>query len=157
MLPGLVTVARRLSWGTGGDWADGGSFFADTLATAWEIITEWSGQDRPYAALDLLSAVRCRLRRQVERHRLGSERVSPSVIDEAGAVSGEPMARTDLEILATALDDLRGRGLDPADVAVAYGHLVLGFSLSELSELSGYSARQLRQRHHRAVHAICHS
>jgi hypothetical protein len=155
MVPGLVTVARRLSWGTGGEWTDGGSFFTDTLTTAWEIITEWAGQDRPYAALDLLSAVRCRLRRQVERHRAGLERISPCAIDDEHAHVCGLMPRSDLEVLANALDDLRGRGLDPADAAVVYGHLVLGLSLSELSELSGHSARQLRQRHHRAVHAIC--
>jgi hypothetical protein len=155
LVPGLVAVARRLSWGTGGDWTDGGSFFADTLATAWEIITEWGGQDRPYAALDLLSAVRCRLRRQLERHRAGAERATPCVIDEDHAPATDLAARSDLEVLAGALDDMRGRGLDPADAAVVYGHLVLGLSLSELSALSGRTPRQLRQRHHRAVHAIC--
>jgi len=43
----LVTVARRLSWGSGGDWDDGGAFFADLTATAWEVIASWAGDDRP--------------------------------------------------------------------------------------------------------------
>lgn len=155
MLPGLVAVARRLAWGAGGEWPDGGAFFVDALTTAWEIVTEWSGQDRSYAALDLLSAVRCRLRRQIERHRLATARATPCVLDEEAGTAAGAAAGTDIEVLAKALDDLRGRGIDPADAAVLYGHRVLGLSMSELSDLWGFSPRQLRQRSHRAAHAIC--
>ena len=65
LVPGLIIVARKLQWGKGGDWRDGSEFFGDVLATTWLVLQEWSGQDRPYAVLDLLSAIRCRLRRQL--------------------------------------------------------------------------------------------
>ena len=73
ILPGLVSVARRLSWGAGGDWNGGGAFFVDLLTTAWEVVVEWAGDDRDYAVLDLLSAIRCRLRRQRLSQRAGHE------------------------------------------------------------------------------------
>jgi hypothetical protein len=69
LLPGLLTVAKRLRWGQGGDWDDGSEFFSETLSTTWMVLFEWSGQDRPYAVLDLLSAIRCRMRRQLFRAR----------------------------------------------------------------------------------------
>ncbi len=77
LVPGLLGVAKRLSWGRGGDWEGGGPFFSDLVTTAWEVIADWAGQDRPYAALDLLSAVRCRSRRQLMAHRLRQTRVQP--------------------------------------------------------------------------------
>ena len=67
LLPGLVTVAGKLRWGRGGEWQDGEEFFGELLSTTWLVLQEWSGQDRPYAVLDLLSAIRCRLRRQLFR------------------------------------------------------------------------------------------
>lgn len=67
LVPGLVNVARRLGWGAGGDWQGSDQFLADVMATAWEVVASWTGQDRPYAVLDLLSATRCRMRRQLAK------------------------------------------------------------------------------------------
>ena len=67
LIPGLVTVAGKLQWGRGGEWRDGEEFFGELLSTTWLVLQEWAGQDRPYAVLDLLSAIRCRLRRQLFR------------------------------------------------------------------------------------------
>jgi hypothetical protein len=78
LVPGLLGVANRLSWGRGGDWEGGGPFLSDLVTTAWEVIADWAGQDRPYATLDLLSAVRCRSRRQLVAHRLRETRVLPA-------------------------------------------------------------------------------
>lgn len=155
LLPGLVNVARRLAWGTGGEWGDGGAFFADVVATSWEVIVMWEGEDRPYAVLDVLSAVRCRLRRQVERHRAGVGRVTLGFGGEEATEVPVPAAGLDLELLARTLDDLSGRGLDPGDAAVVYGRRVLGLTLSELSRVSGRSRRQLSTRHHRAERVLC--
>src|SRR5579875_3097425 len=69
LLPGLISVAGRLRWGRGGDWDGADDFFADLLSTAWTVVHDWSGQDRRYAVLDLLSAVRCRMRRVLMRAR----------------------------------------------------------------------------------------
>lgn len=153
LVPGLVTIARRLSWGTGGEWTDSSAFFADLITTTWEVITEWSGQDRPYALLDLLSATRCRMRRQILRqtHRdlaMGTElerRLSRAVSNDA----------TDLELLARAIDDLRGDELDVVEAAVLYGTRVLGFSMTELSKLTGRSRRYLADRRRHAESQFC--
>lgn len=156
IVPGLVTVARRLSWGAGGDWEDGAAFFADLLTTAWEVITDWSGEDRGYAVLDLLSAIRCRLRRQLLRMRAGHERTVLGLdLDRLapGAVSGS----SDLEELARAIDQLTGKGLDRTDAAVLYASRVLGLSVSELASLSGLTRHQLDDRRHRAVQRLCSS
>jgi hypothetical protein len=154
ILPGLVTVARRLAWGAGGDWTHGGAFFADLLATAWEVIIEWSGQDRAYAVLDLLSAVRCRSRRQLLRQRT-TRRETLLDPDLASHATSYPFGRTALDDLAIAIDNLSGHGLDPADAAVLYGHRVLGLSINELANISGESRRRLERRRDRAEREIC--
>jgi hypothetical protein len=155
LIPGLVTVARRLSWGSGGDWDDGGAFFADVIATAWEVIVAWSGQDRPYAVLDILSAVRCRLRRQVVSQRLARTKVTLGLQDHDRLAGKQSNGTTSLDDLARLLDDLTGRGLDPADAAVMYGHRVLGLSMAELARLSGHTRRHLDSRRHRAERELC--
>ena len=154
ILPGLVTVARRLSWGSGGDWNGGGAFFVDVVATAWEVIAEWSGDDRDYAVLDLLSAIRCRLRRQLLSHRTSRERLV-SGLD----VANVPLVpwrngSSDLDELARTIDEMSGNGLDPIDAAVLYGNGVLGLTITELSRLSGMSRRHLGSCRDRALNRI---
>lgn len=153
MLPGLVGVARRLSWGAGGEWPDGGAFFVDLLTTTWETIVEWSGEDRPYAVLDLLSAVRCRMRRQLLRHRAVVEHHAPA-LDDAGESRGYGSGASDLDELARAIDEAVESGLNTADASVLYAHRVLGYTLTELSELTGRSRRYLSERRDRAAHAL---
>jgi hypothetical protein len=153
LLPGLVSVARRLSWGGGGDWEDGGAFFAEVVATAWEVIVAWTGQDRPYVVLDLLSAVRCRVRRQLVTQRTQRARLRPGL---EGAEQPHPAPdQTGLEQVAVLLDDLSGRGLDRGDAALLYGQVVLGLSLTELARLAGRSRRHLDGRRLRARRALC--
>jgi DNA-directed RNA polymerase specialized sigma24 family protein len=77
LVPGLVTVAGKLRWGQGGEWQDASEFFAELLSTTWLVVQEWAGQDRPYAVLDVLSAVRCRQRRQLFRAKDASGRIVP--------------------------------------------------------------------------------
>lgn len=153
VLPGLVGVARRLSWGAGGEWPDGGAFFVDLLTTTWETIVEWSGEDRPYAVLDLLSAVRCRMRRQLLRHRAAVEHHAPA-LDDAGTSRAHGSGASDLDELAKAIEDAVDHGLSTADASVLYAHRVLGYTLTELSELTGRSRRYLSERRDRAAHAL---
>jgi hypothetical protein len=154
ILPGLVTVARRLSWGSGGEWSDGGTFFSDLLTTAWEVINEWSGDDRPYALLDLLSAVRCRMRRQMVNGRAAKERPLGSDLDRQLTMSTYS-GLSDLEVLANAIQDLSGSQLDPTDAAVLYGYRVLGLSMTEMARMTGRSRRFLADRKKRAEHQLC--
>ena len=152
LTPGLVGVGRRLGWGQGGEWDSRGAFTLDAIATAWEVVEEWSGQDRPYAVLDVLSAVRCRLRRRIIRHRAlqRSERIASfeDHLSERAAADG-----SDVEELARAIERERGN-LEDADALVLYAHRVLGYSLSELAAWSGHSRRLLATRRDRATAAL---
>ena len=156
MLPGLINVARRLGWGSGGDWDGGAAFFGDVLTTAWEVIADWAGQDRPYAAGDLLSAVRCRLRRQVLGQRDRRRRVVGGLDPEAPALN-EALATEgtdDLDQLARSIVELAGPGVEPLDTAVLYGSCVLGLTVAELARLAGITRRQVGKRRERAARAL---
>jgi hypothetical protein len=152
LTPGIVGVGRRLAWGQGGEWESQGAFLVDAIATAWEVVEDWSGQDRAYAVLDVLSAVRCRLRRRIVRHRAlhRAERLASSDehLSERPATSD-----SDVEELARAIERER-RHLDENDAIVLYAHRVLGYSISELSAWSGHSRRLLTTRRDRAAAAI---
>jgi hypothetical protein len=157
VLPGLLGVARRLSWGRGGDWEDGGAFFADLVATTWEVLTGWSGSDRPYAVLDVLSAVRCRVRRQIMARRIARTKVVGGWELDPGDgpdPAGRDPGPTAIDRLAALIDDLDGRGLESADAAVLYGHRVLGLSLTDLARLSDQPRRQLDARYQRAASTL---
>ncbi len=147
LLPGLVTVAGKLRWGQGGDWQDATEFFAELLSTTWVVVQEWSGQDRPFAVLDLLSAVRCRQRRQLFRTKDASERTTPwgSEDAEEPAAAGE----TGLEQLTKTLIGLRVEGMHLDDVQVLYAHHVLGYSIAELATVTGRDRRALYVRRDR--------
>ena len=94
----------------------------------------WSGAHRPYAAGDLLSAVRTRMRTlQASEHRHRSRQAStPDALDTLPASIG----RTGEELLAAALADATGHGLNVADAAVLYATRVLGMSLGEVADLA---------------------
>jgi hypothetical protein len=155
LVPGLVGVARRLGWGRGGEWEDTSSFVADLLATTWEVVIDWAGQDRPYAAMDVLSAVRCRMRRQILRHRADVDLHSEQLREEDLKVSPNFNTLSDLDHLAAFLDDMAGRGLARADTAVIYGTRVLGLTMKEMAALSGRTRRQLDSHRKRAERALC--
>ncbi len=155
LIPGLVTVAGKLQWGRGGEWQDGEEFFGELVSTTWLVLQEWSGQDRPYAVLDLLSAIRCRLRRQLFRSKeVDSRSVSfgPELAEE---VAGPSRRETDLEELARLLIDLRREGMRPDEVQVLYAHHVLGYSIAELSTLTGRDRRALYARRDRGQRRLC--
>lgn len=154
MMPGLVAAARRLSWGSGGDWQGPGPFLADVVTTAWEVIVEWAGQDRDYAALDLLSAVRCRLRRQLLRQRDARERLALGVDPDGLRPPQWAPGTTDLEELARAVNGAVRRDLDPFDAAVLYGNRVLGLSIAELARITGRSPRHVVGRRDEAVRKL---
>ena len=153
LLPGLLTVAKRLRWGQGGDWDDGSEFFSETLSVTWMVLFDWSGQDRPYAVLDLLSAIRCRMRRQLfhaKDQRQLQVHMAPGW-SEPRATHSE----TDLEVLARTLIDLRQEGMKAEDVEVLYAHHVLGFSIAELAKVTGRDRRSLYAGRDRGVRRLC--
>ena len=153
LLPGLLTVAKRLRWGQGGDWDDGSEFFSETLSMTWMVLFEWSGQDRPYAVLDLLSAIRCRMRRQLFQAKDQQQlqvQMTPGVSEPRAAPS-----ETDLEFLARTLIDLRQEGMRAEDVEVLYAHHVLGFSIAELAKVTGRDRRSLYAGRDRGLRRLC--
>jgi DNA-directed RNA polymerase specialized sigma24 family protein len=157
LVPGLVTVAGRLQWGRGGEWQDGEEFFGELVATTWLVLQEWSGQDRPYAVLDLLSAIRCRLRRQLFRSKELDRRSTPLGPDlaEAESIAGISRQESDLEELARLLIDQHHEGMRPDEVQVLYAHHVLGYSMAELSTLTGRDRRALYARRDRGQRRLC--
>jgi len=140
LLPGLIGVARKLDWGRGRA-DDPASFLADLITATYELIVEWGGQRRPYAAPDLLNAARCRMRRRLEQASearlvslealVESSSLLPITIDE------DPMASIQA-LLAEA-----GPDVDPVGAAALFGREVLGLSLRELADLTGVSTRRL--------------
>jgi len=153
LVPGLVMVAGKLQWGRGGEWEDGEEFFGELVSTAWLVLRDWSGQDRPYAALDLLSAIRCRLRRQLFRSKEVSGRSVPLGPDEPA--DGFSRTETDLEELARLLIDLHREGMRSDEVQVLYAHHVLGYSMAELAALTGRDRRALYARRDRGQRRLC--
>lgn len=154
LVPGLVGVARKLAWGRGGDWDGPSAFFVDLVATTWELIVDWAGDDRPYAVLDLLSAARCRMRRELLRHRRAGRRLVLGLDTSASHPSAWRCGTTDLDELACALEEaIEGQG-DPDDVAVLYAHRVLGFSITELARSTGRSRRHLAEQRDRAARLL---
>jgi DNA-directed RNA polymerase specialized sigma24 family protein len=153
LLPGLISVAGKLRWGRGGDWQDGEEFFGELLTTTWCVIEEWAGQDRPYAVRDLLSAIRCRVRRQLFRAKDLQSRVIAMGDDDV--IDRGTTAETLLDELARAVIDERGRDMPLDEAQVLYGHSVLGYSIAEIAALTGRERRGLYTRRNRARRRLC--
>ncbi|MGP0032218.1 MAG: hypothetical protein ACLPVF_17160 [Acidimicrobiales bacterium] len=153
LVPGMLTIAGRLRWGQGGGWEDGSEFFTELVSVTWEVVRDWAGQDRPFAVLDLLSAARCRIRRQLFRERDRRRlhvRLTPAAVAQRTAPS-----ETGLEELTRTLIDLRRRGLRDEEVEVLYAQYVLGFSISELAAKTGRDRRGLYARRDRGQRRLC--
>ncbi len=151
LIPGLVAVAGKLQWGRGGEWEDGDEFFGELLTTTWLVVQEWAGQERPYAVLDLLSAIRCRMRRQLFRSKDLGRRTVP-LTDVAERSAGP---QTDLDELARILVELRRDGMREEDAQVLYTHHVMGYSMAELAALTGRDRRVLYARRDRGRRRLC--
>ena len=129
--------------------ADVDAFHADAISALWELTTRWSGTHRPYAAGDLLSGVRTRLRtlQSSERRHRSRQSGTPGELDTLPASIG----RTGEELLAAAIVDAIGHGLTIADAAVLYATRVLGMSLTEVAQLAGMPAGHLRRQRRNAI------
>ncbi len=153
LVPGLIGVAGKLRWGHGGDWRDGEEFFGELLSTTWAVIQEWAGQDRPYAVRDLLSAIRCRLRRQLFRAKELAWRYVAMGADDASD-RGVP-SETLLDELTRTLIDQHRDGMAVEELQVLYAHSVLGYSIAELASLTGRDRRGLYARRDSARRRLC--
>ena len=153
LLPGLIGVAGKLRWGKGGEWRDTDEFFGELLETAWLVLQEWAGQDRAYAVLDLLSAIRCRMRRQLFRAKDHGGRAVP--LGAETEESSWDRAESDLEELTRILIERHCNGMCPEEVQVLYANSVLGYSISELATVTGRDRRVLYAHRHRGRRNLC--
>jgi hypothetical protein len=155
LIPGMLTIAAKLRWGQGGDWKDGSEFFTELVSTTWEVLADWAGQDRPYAVLDVLSAARCRIRRQLFRERDLRRHHLPLTPDTLAEKPGR--SETELEQLTRTLIDLHRQGVRPEEVEVIYAQHVLGYSISELAAVTGRDRRALYARRDRGQRRLAAS
>jgi hypothetical protein len=148
LIHGVLGLSRRIDI-AGGPWCDLDAFYADAVSALWELAMTWSGAHRPYAAGDLLSAVRTRMRTlQASEHRhLSRQASTPDALDTLPASIG----RSGEELLAAALADATGHGLNVADAAVLYATRVLGMSLDEVADLAAVPAHHLRRQRRHAI------
>ncbi len=148
LVPGVLSLARHFEIADG-PWSDLDAFFSDAISCLWEQITTWSGTWHAYAAGDLLSGARTRLRtlQTTERRHRSRRADTPDALDLVPAVGD----RSDEELLASALTDATGHGLAVADAAVLYATSVLGLSLAELSDLRGEPVPRLRRQRRSAI------
>jgi hypothetical protein len=137
LLPGIVSVARKLRFGEG--IADSPrTFLADAVVEAIELLEDWAGQSRAYAGPDLLGALRCRLRRKMladkaRRSELHATREPTS-----------PGSDADADDLMRRLAAAAAAGV--TDVDLVYARCVLGHTAAELATAIGVSNGTLHRR-----------
>jgi len=148
LIPGVLVLPRRFDLAEG-PWCDLDAFHADAISALWELTTRWSGTHRPYAAGDLLSGVRTRLRTLQSSERRHRSRQSGS-LGELDALPAS-IGRTGEELLAAALAEATGHGLMVSDAAVLYATRVLGMAVTEVAQLAGLPDGHLCRRRRRRI------
>ena len=138
LLPGIVAVARRLRWGDRiGD--EPAVFLGDLITLAFEVITEWAGQHRPYAAPDILNALRCRMRR-----RLANEATTTMPLEHPDGSPIDPVAPETPDSLCSVEQQVREAAADdPLGAAALLGRELYGMTYDELAVLMDASPRRL--------------
>ncbi|MFY9783071.1 MAG: hypothetical protein WAK12_06025 [Acidimicrobiales bacterium] len=123
LLPGVVSVCRQLRFGEG-IIDDPSETLAMAISLLSELLVDWAGQSRQYAAPDLLSALRGRLRRWLLKEKEALVRVSRFDHVERAAEESSP--------LLSRLESLRGGEHDRL-VRLTYARVFEGRSLRELA------------------------
>ena len=136
MLPGVVSVCRQLRFGEG-IVSESGEAMGICVALLSELIYDWAGQQRIYAAPDLLSALRGRFRRwllkEKQHHPYG---------DLDGVAKN--FAATENSELLTRLENFRTT--EQARMAsLVYRRVFEGCSLQELALAEQCSAQSLNR------------
>jgi hypothetical protein len=123
LLPGVVSVCRQLRFGDG-IVEEANETLSVAISLLSELLVDWAGQSRQYAAPDLLSALRGRLRRWLLKEKEARRAISP--IDLADQPAPEGSA------LITRLESLRGGEHDRL-ARLTYARVFEGRSLRELA------------------------
>ena len=136
LLPGIVSVCRQLRFGAG-IIDEPGETLAVALALAAELLYDWAGQSRPYAAPDVLSALRGRLRRHLLKEK---EQRRLLASDANGA---DHVAQTCTTTLQTRLEEMRGTPYERLAL-LTYARVFEGISLKELAAADHSAPQQLQ-------------
>ena len=91
LLPGIVNVCRQLRFGAGVV-SEPSETLGVAIALASETLTEWAGQSRPFAAPDILSAIRGRLRRWLLKEK-AAKQAAGGLDDDVAASDDSPLER----------------------------------------------------------------
>jgi len=93
LLPGVVSVSRQLRFGEGVV-DEPSEMVSVAISLLSELLVDWAGQSRTYAAPDLLSALRGRLRRWMLKEKEARRAVSAyEPVDRAASESSPLLAR----------------------------------------------------------------
>jgi hypothetical protein len=123
LIPGIVSVCRQLRFGDG-IVEDPSETVGVALGLASELLTDWAGQSRQYAAPDILSALRGRLRRWLLKEKAARRAVSHFDQHDEPAVEASP--------LLARLHSFRGSQYDRI-ARLTYARVYEGLSLREVA------------------------
>jgi hypothetical protein len=124
LLPGVVSVCRQLRFGDG-IVDDPSETLAMAVSLLSELLVDWAGQSRQYAAPDLMSALRGRLRRWLLKEKEAQRVLARTNEMDRPAEETSP--------LLTRLESLRGGEYDRL-VQLTYARVFEGRSLRELAK-----------------------
>lgn len=122
LLPGVVSVCRQLRFGEGVV-DEPSETLAMAISLLSELLVDWAGQSRAYAAPDLLSALKGRVRRWMLKEKEARRTVANFAIVERAAEEASPLL-TRLESLRADHDRL---------VRLTFARVFEGRSLRELA------------------------
>ncbi len=90
LIPGIVSVCRQLRFGDG-IVDEASETVGVALGLASELLKDWAGQSRQYAAPDILSALRGRLRRWLLKEKVARRAISAYDQRDEPAVDASPL------------------------------------------------------------------
>ncbi len=134
LVPGVVSVCRQLRFGQG-IVVDPQETLGVALSLMSELLVDWAGQRRAYAAPDLLSALRGRLRRWLLKEKGAAALVSAFDVFD--------VASTTTSSLESRLAGYRG-GPDDRLARLTYARVFEGRSLRELADRDHSAPGSLR-------------
>ena len=123
LIPGIVSVCRQLRFGDG-IVEDPSETVGVALGLASELLKDWAGQSRQYAAPDVLSAIRGRLRRWLLKEKAARRAVSNFDQHDEPAIEASP--------LLARLHSFRGSQYDRI-ARITYARVYEGRSLREVA------------------------
>jgi hypothetical protein len=124
LIPGIVSVCRQLRFGDG-IVEDPSETVGVALGLASELLVDWAGQSRQYAAPDILSALRGRLRRWLLKEKAARRSISNFDQRDEPALEASP--------LLARLHSFRGSQYDRI-ARLTYARVYEGLSLREVAD-----------------------